>query len=104
MLSVVRESWNAYDVNAILVRMDGRDVRRVPRELAAVLSPRLRNGKIQRMNAVYLGEIIHDGIDVGGGPKLNVMYFLEPRDMQCYRELADVIHGQGRVAGFDMFL
>ena len=53
---------------------------------------------------MYLGDIVHDGIDVGGGPKLTVMYFLHMRDMECYHQFADLIHGQGRVAGLDMYL
>ena len=87
------------------MKPDSTELGRVPRELAAILSPALRRGDIRRLNAVFTGDLTHDGIDVGGGPKLNVMYFFQTRDdIDIRQNLAAAIHGRGRVASEDMYL
>lgn len=104
MMDCEPEVGNAFDRHAVLVKKpDGTVVGRMPREVAGILNPALQEGRVIRINCIYSGRMVHDGPVVGGGPKLDVLYIIKTERTEHMR-IADALHGEGRVAGLDMFL
>ena len=103
ILRLVREAENSCNRNSILVRTPSvnevdenlldkevrlypptlvrdilnKSVGRVPANITSIIASGLDDGSILHAHAVYTGSMIHDGPDIGGGPKLQCIYFLE---------------------------
>lgn len=77
-LMLRREVNNPHDPMAVLVQdANGRAVGRVPLGLSGVISESMRRGVVARSTVLYTGQMQHDGIRRGGGPKLVCVYMLE---------------------------
>jgi hypothetical protein len=53
-LTLVRESDNAHDLNAISVELEGRHLGRIPADIALFLAPQLDQGITWSARAVYV--------------------------------------------------
>jgi hypothetical protein len=99
------ENNNPYDQMAVMVTMpDGSKVGRMPKEVAAVITPAIRNGLLFEVRGIYSGNMEHDGERRGGGPKLSMMYMCSASDSSACREVASTLHNEGGVALRDMFV
>ena len=124
LMELVRESTNAYDRHTVKVitpsienisretlndetrpyprRQTVRDilnktVRRVPAKYSRILSTGLESGKIVRAHAVFTGNITNDGPNIGGGPKLSSIYFLDIVEDHYYPILNDLCSVDGAI-------
>ena len=76
-LCLVREPHNEYDENAVAVMHGSSIVGHVPRNLASIMSPLIKDNIILKAVALYTGVIRNDGAYRGGGCKLEAVYMLE---------------------------
>ena len=63
---------------------------RVAAKYSRILSTCLESGKIVRDYAVFTGNITDDGPNIGGGPKLICMYFLDIVENHYYPVMNDL--------------
>ena len=124
LMELVREPTNPYDRHAVKVitpsienisreilndetrpyprRQTVRDilnktVGRVPGKYSRILSTGLESGKIVRAHAVFTGNITNDGRNIGGGPKLSCIYFLDIAEDHYYPILNDLCSVDGAI-------
>lgn len=89
-MTIEPETNNPYDRFACLVKapaqdhLQGRYIEfsvvafgRVPKNICNVISVDKRKQILLRARSIYLGHMVHDGQQRGGGPKLVCMYLLE---------------------------
>ena len=54
-------------------------------------------GKIVKAHAVFIGNILNDGPNIGGGPKLSCIYFLDLFEDHYYSILNDLSSVDGAI-------
>ncbi|XP_052681696.1 uncharacterized protein LOC128162503 [Crassostrea angulata] len=92
-MTIEPETNNPYDRFACLVKAPAQDhlqgrylefsgvtFGRVPKNICNVISVDKRKQILLRARCVFLGHMVHDGQQRGGGPKLVCMYLLEYRN------------------------
>lgn len=70
---------------------------RVPAKYSRILSTDLESGKIVKAHAVFIGNILNDGPNIGGGPKLSCIYFLDLFEDHYYSVLNDLSSVDGAI-------